>query len=409
MKKIVLFIDMSLKIAVVVFFAFVLRFQKFLLGSDAAAKRVIIVAPPGGGNIGDEALVQATLQKFADFHCEIYVNSYGSYQKETLSNGVVYEDPKLIYGNAVGLLKTLIARREHFARASHLVIIGADIIDGAYNERASFTRIWVAILGRLLGCNTRILGFSLNANPRMSCRLSLIAAQNIGVALFLRDPISHSRALALGLKKAIACADVVFGDDRKDVYPLPQNIKDNRFVIVNVSGLIFKENHSINDLVRIVDHIVHHGLKIILLPHVSRPGADDVAVCDKLFRSVPQHHENIVYIRQLLSPKQIRYLCSHSVLIVSGRMHLGVMALSQKKCAFIFSSQGKVEGLLKMFGFSDFEIDSSTSYSERVKALMDDVLDGKYYVADATIKNVVELSEKNFIDLTPSSVVKAAV
>jgi hypothetical protein len=37
------------------------------------------------------------------------------------------------------------------------------------------------------------------------------------------------------------------------------------------------------------------------------------------------------------------------------------------------------------------------------------VLDGKYYVADATIKNVVELSEKNFIDLTPSSVVKAAV
>lgn len=391
------FVDLILKVLVTLFCGALFRVVRMI--SSGSDRRAVIVAPPGGGNIGDEALVQITLDKYSSYEKSVFVNAVDSFQQETVAGERLLVAPKLVYGNGLAFVRTLFEFKSQFIQASHIAIIGADVMDGAYNERASFTRIWLSIFGRLLGCNVRVLGFSLNSAPKPSCKVSLKVAQALGVNLFLRDPISHERALGVGISQAIACADVVFCDRRKERYDLPSKITSSGYVIVNVSGLIFKEEHSVADLASIVGHIVAKGFKVVLLPHVSRPGADDIPVCDKLYENLSEYHGSIEYIRKLLKPKQIRSLCEGSLFVITGRMHLGVMALSQCKCAFIFSSQGKVEGLLKMFGLPQLEIDSAKVYGDRVMNLVDDVFAGKLIVSEEELNKVIQRAELNFSDL----------
>lgn len=392
MKRAFVVLDFLLRICVFLVLAAICRVVRIF----CAQRRAIIIAPPGGGNIGDEALVQVTLDKFSSMPVDVCVNHAESFQSETLQQSHVYELPRLVYGSALGILRQVLGNLCLFSGAKHFVVIGADVIDGAYNEPASFSRVWLAIFGRLIGCDTRILGFSLNASPKKSCRLSLKIAQFVGVKIFLRDPISYQRGVGVGLSKSEMCADTVFCDGRKKHFSLPASFLDNRFVIINVSGLIFRSEQSVQEMNKLVRHLIEKELRIVLLPHVSRPGADDIQVCDQLYKSVEQYHEQIFYIRELISPRQVRFLCERSKFVISGRMHLGVMALSQRKCAFIFSSQGKVEGLLKMFDLPQFEIDSSSSFGESMIPLIDSVIAEQLVVTEQTLTGVLKLAEINF-------------
>ncbi|MBM4575768.1 hypothetical protein GS415_06610 [Rhodococcus hoagii] len=65
----------------------------------------------------------------------------------------------------------------------------------------------------------------------------------------------------------------------------------------------------------------------------------------------------VVLVSELLRPKAVRALCSRSELVVTGRMHLGILALSAGIAPVIFSTQGKVEGVMKLFGLRELVVE----------------------------------------------------
>jgi polysaccharide pyruvyl transferase WcaK-like protein len=123
--------------------------------------------------------------------------------------------------------------------------------------------------------------------------------------------------------------------------------------------------------VKIVRDLQGKNLKVLLLPHVLRPGSDDLVACARVFDEV--RDPDVVLVDRLLTPQEIRGLCERARLIVTGRMHLAIMALSLGKPAITFSTQGKVEGLMELFGTGFLMIDPCVGMSSDVVPLIDRV------------------------------------
>src|SRR5690606_17317169 len=95
-----------------------------------------------------------------------------------------------------------------------------------------------------------------------------------------------------------------------------------------------------------VSRLVATGHKVVVLPHVIRASGDDLAACRAIWEELSdQERKDVVLVEDLLKPAQVRRLAAGAALIVTGRMHLGVIGLSQGVPAIVVATQGKVEGL----------------------------------------------------------------
>src|SRR5690606_5663315 len=86
--------------------------------------------------------------------------------------------------------------------------LGADILDGVYNLPDAFRRIKLAGICAAQRQDSRIIGFSLNAEPHP---VVIKAFNNLkDVPLYLRDPVSYERAKRLIHGDIRMSADVAF-------------------------------------------------------------------------------------------------------------------------------------------------------------------------------------------------------
>jgi colanic acid/amylovoran biosynthesis protein len=363
----------------------------------------VLVAPPGRGNVGDFALVEAFLDNVPGRVLVI------SNQPDDFPNLVPYGEritivalPGLLYGNQL----THLAHVTKFARlisgAKSVSVVGADIMDGAYNRAASVRRSVVAHLAARRGKNARILGFSWNGKAYPPARKALIAAGTAGVRVFLRDPISFERASVDGLTSITQAADMVFAA------PMPEaqvgedlltefGIDKRPFAIINVSGLIANKFDQTAEFTAIINHFSAMGLHVLLLPHVSKPKVDDVAACRKVME---QSDSSIVSLApRLLSPREVRALANHATYVVTGRMHLSIMSLMNGTPAITLATQGKVEGLMQMFQLDDFTITPVRGFGSDVISVIErvrpDISAVRSHIAERAVF-ARELAQKNF-------------
>lgn len=313
----------------------------------------LLIAPPGGGNIGDQALVEAYLENTSDFVTIAVKTNMDFVFSENMKNKAEFLImPKLIYGHVahwfIGVFKII----NLFARVKKVAIVGADIMDGAYNERASCNRARWAKLSSALGVDTRVLGFSWNGNPHPNALNYLRKASEVGTKLMLRDPLSYQRALADGLKNVTLVSDMVFSaktfSEQAFTAIQAKNTMQKPLVILNASGLVQKQLSQVQVYSFIITELLKRGYFVVLLPHVSRQGADDLIVCKEIFDLFKQN-QDLYLIEELLSPASIRGLAKNACFVVTGRMHLAVMSLISKIPAITISTQGKVEGLMQLF------------------------------------------------------------
>ncbi|KJL40332.1 colanic acid biosynthesis protein [Microbacterium trichothecenolyticum] len=337
------------------------------IAPDTHARDHVLIAPPGRGNIGDQALVEAFVEAVAG-HVHVVVRSDADVLvPEHLEDRMTTVPlPALVYGTAIGRARDLRTLATLLAGARSFSVIGADVMDGAYVERASVSRSLLARRAAELGYDSRIVGFSWNKAPSSGAKAALRAASDAGVALYLRDPYSADRARVDGLRVRDA-ADIVFTagtrDDDAVARWIPDLEPDGRLALVNASGLV---GAAVDAYTETVALLRGHGYRVAIIPHVSRHGADDLPLC----RTIAERFEGddgVTLIPRLLSPGEVRGLGARADIAVTGRMHLAVMSLMAGTPAVTVATQGKVEGLMSLFGTPQLCVEPGDGFERRLR------------------------------------------
>ncbi|GLI26192.1 hypothetical protein ARHIZOSPH14_04340 [Agromyces rhizosphaerae] len=345
----------------------------------------VLLGPPGRGNIGDQALVEAFCENVTG-PVVVVVRASGDVEVPAqLSTRVRVEVlPGLLYGGARSHARDAARLGRLLADASSFSVVGADIMDGAYAHRASIARANLAARASRAGIDSRILGFSWNDAPHPGALAAVRRASRSGVRLLARDPVSASRLAEAGVPTD-ETADIVFSartTDSRVADRVVERVGDD-FAIVNASGLVAGDHDQLDDLEGVVDRLRAGGRGVLILPHVSRPGGDDIAVCRELAARVDagvlggdRPPSGVLLIDRLVSPAEIRGLARRARLTVTGRMHLAIMSIMHGVPAVTVSTQGKVEGLMERTGTPGLCIAPGPGFGDRVHAALDAIESG---------------------------------
>lgn len=368
------------------------------IGPRANQKVAVLVATPGNGNIGDQAMIEAFLENVLGDIVIVARNETDVAVPEWANHRVtIVALPNLIYGGLRSKhLKHISAFIELLGRASSLSLIGADVMDGAYNPRASIRRSNLVRLGQAVGVPSRILGFSWNGQAPRPVLKSAVKASKAGVKMMLRDPISNDRARAGGLMNTVEVADVVFRGTKMSEPAHTLISRGQPLALVNISAHIESSFRQISEYISIVKHLVHRGYQVVLIPHVSREGSDDVALTRQLRSKLDVE---VGSVDELLKPEEVRAICSRASLVVTGRMHLSILALSQGVPSIILSSQGKVEGLAQRFPGAAWCVEPQTGLGQEVQVLIDEANAVDVAALRDQSRKSMELATLNFVGL----------
>lgn len=377
------------------------RLLRGRLGSHGSGSHHVLVGPPGGGNIGDQAMVESFLERTTG--PVILVTSGAG----TLSVPAAHEErvevqtlPGLLYHSGRSHREALLAFADTLREAESLSIVGADIMDGGYVARASVARATIARAAAQEGIDTRVLGFSWPGRPLPAARRALRAAARAGVALLPRDPVSAMRLRDDGIPVVREVADVVFSATTIDDTLCRELGLDMPYAVVNISGHIARSADLVAEYHLVVRALREQGLEVVLLPHVVTSSADDRVPSKRLYESLADTAVRLV--SRVPSPAEVRGLARGASVTVAGRMHLAIMTLMSGVPAVTLATQGKVEGLMKLMGCPELCVEPAAGCGARIVAVAAEVLPRdsrvRASIADA-LPHVRALSSGNFTGL----------
>jgi len=310
----------------------------------------------------------------------------------------------LVYGRgkrraSVQAFAGLLAGAESFS------VVGADVVDGGYGARVAVIEWNLAQVAAESGVASRVLGFSWGAGiaPVVAGRAG--AAAGAGVQSMVRDALSAERFRRDTHRDPLDVADMVFlldGVDRSEPeYRQAGTLSAaGPLLLVNVSSLIASRADVVSEYVEIVRQAQARGMQVLFVPHVGDVSGGDLAAIGEVRQrmadmglSVPQA------VERLLSPQQIKGLAECATLVVTGRMHLAILAMSVGTPSVVLATHGKVDGLMQMVGLRDWAVEPKTGFAASVAPIIEDVARGDDRFAQAvrdTLPRLREMSAKNF-------------
>lgn len=369
--------------------------RQFVKPSDRE-NRLLLIAAPGCGNIGDQALLEAALDNNRGLVVVIartieavsIPNEYGA-------RVTVKYLPQLIYGNPLRRYIDYWQFCKMAINSTEVWVVGADVMDGAYNPLGSLSRFSCSLAAARLGCEARILGFSWNSHSVPSA--SVYAAKACReVTMFARDPQSFERLEKEDIK-AVLAADIVFARSMTDTggnsarrWIDQQKRSGKRVLVVNASGLLAQTVDQPLEIADFVKGLGSDDWAILLLPHVIRPGNDDLAILSSVEFPVDY---SVLTVDELVSPSAIFRIVSEVDLVVTGRMHLAVLATLAGRYSITLASQGKVEGLYGLLEMPENCIAPRAGYGQVVGQLIRDLLEDGNLDSGVSSEQIVKMSQ----------------
>ncbi len=321
----------------------------------------ILLAPPGAGNIGDQAMVEAFVASVSG-PVLIITRRAGDVREmpqELAERATVVVMPGLLYGLPWQHLRDLQRLAPPLRGALSFSVVGADIMDGAYWESPSVRRFRLARFAAELGVDSRVLGFSWNDAPSPAARREMVRASR-ALDLLARDPKSVSRLIADGGERVVPVADIALLTEPRPITEIgvegwcaEQRSEGRRIVLLNANGLIEASSGLVDTYEALINSPVGSSCAFVALPHVSRGVPSDIDLVDALMEKVGDRAE-VFPIRRLLSPGEVASLASLADLAVTGRMHLSILSASVGTPTVTVGYQGKVAGFYELLGTSSF-------------------------------------------------------
>lgn len=365
----------------------------------------VLINSAGGGNIGDQAMFESFLAN-VNGPVKVIVRNIDAFDVPEALNRARVELvvlPSLIYGRGLSRLLNVMAFARALRGARSLSIVGADVMDGGYGRRPSSLEWSLAAAASKAMVPTRVLGFSWKNNVDGQIQRAARSAVLSGVIAIARDPHSRSRLLENNIGAALEAADVVFLHEGISASNSYEELlrgwvaAGKRVAIVNMSGLINASFDQSKEYTHILHTLRELGYEVILLPHVST----DIPVI-KSFIGFNRDHATIDHVDLLLTPSEVKALAAQADVVVTGRMHLSILALSVGVPSIVLATQGKVLGLMELVGTPRFCIDPVTGFAAEVTARLRELeISRNETVADivAGVQKAQVLAAVNFRDL----------
>jgi colanic acid/amylovoran biosynthesis protein len=364
----------------------------------------VLINSTGGGNIGDQAMFESFLAN-VDGPVKAIVRDVDAFDvPDSLAPGRVelVVLPRLVYGRGLSRFLDVLAFARTLRGARSLSIVGADVMDGGYGRRPSALEWSLGTAAAKAEIPTRVLGFSWKENVDLAIVNAARRAARGGVVAIARDPHSRGR-LSRNDIPADEAADVVF---LHAGVPQPNAHEElvrgwvqagKRVAVVNMSGLINSTFNQNEEYGQVVDTLDELGYEILLLPHVST----DIPTIESFKASDPSRRD-INHVDRLLAPSDVKAIAAQADVVVTGRMHLSILALSSGVPSIVLATQGKVLGLMELVGTPESCIDPVKGFAAKVIGRLRD-LELNRAESAATIGSGVErarvLAAVNFRDL----------
>jgi colanic acid/amylovoran biosynthesis protein len=301
-----------------------------------------------------------------------------------------------------------------------LLIQGADIMDGFYNDNFA-VQLWeIACEAHVENKKSMVLGISLNGNiTERVQRIIRVAPARLRVGV--RDPISLERLHSVrpGLGRLVA--DIAFLLTPRPISHCATSIQQSfawcqerrkagcLVVGVNIHSMLFSSDkgENIDQLIKAFASVIRslineQKISFLLVPHDFRKSIADGFVLEKLARLIqPDYPENIRLHSDASNADEIKTLTSGLDALVTGRMHLGIAALGQLVPIAALAYQGKFEGLFRLIGLPDKLVlpPSIACCEENLLRLFKTLLNERQSLSaiiSKSLPKILDLSEENF-------------
>ena len=379
---------------------------KPLKPSDKPNQRTLVLAPPSAKNLGDQAMAFA-VARYSDWGSLLLVGEPDEiiYKHMGLDTVVVQNLFSLNPFSRFSAKRKFIHLLKGF---EEFVVIGADTLDGLYSAYESVRRISMVSLAVRLGIRTRIVGFSWPDNPNFHAAEAIrgLAPDTLFVP---RDVVSFARfkdqisplflhqgadlAFSLGDFKSVTSSDWI----------RLQRSGGRKILGLNLNGHQNRNFNFFETYVHIIDFALNAGWSIGLLSHDSRSGVSDLDLAQALVSMFPAKPVRLLQKGEYFF--ETRDICSQMDLVITGRMHIGILSMSVQTPAAIVESGaiGKVSGLLEMLSLEELRIEANGQLYEaatRVLSTFEDMSPLWKVKLREGIPQMVKLSFENYKNLS---------
>jgi polysaccharide pyruvyl transferase WcaK-like protein len=246
-------------------------------------------------------------------------------------------------------------------------------MDGGYDPLSARKRLLLATLVRGMGLQASILGFSFNRHPDAAVVADF--RQLRGVRLLLRDSRSKEAFVAsTGREDAVSCADLAFliraASDVPEAIHLALEWQKKarsevRLVIgVNINRYPFSVGKRREEIAPF-DKAISKTLNILMRQHQRTPLPVLLVANDMRYSLQPGSDINATIVLETglqsvgidvhrLHPhynaEELTAVLGGLDFILTGRMHLAIMGLTQKVPSLAISYQDKFEGMYQHLG-----------------------------------------------------------
>lgn len=357
---------MSKKIELAIEHAF--EWATFVFASIQNTKRdsrhAIVIPPTSPGSAGDQAMVCAITAFYAEKNFDkIEVIRFTENENWGLCERYITGEHAWPSRNPLDWLRLA----SPLSNASHLTVIGADIVDGKYGDVKPRRMLALMKIASRLGVNTRICGFSMNEAPTKKMK-SIFRSLSTNIKCFPRDPVSCKRFMSLTSRHYEHAADLAFllkPSSNHEIKPvlewITESRKNNEAVVLglnlNYLPFTFKENTGLGNILSDVSANIASLLKqqenlfIVFVPHDNRGNVSDEWFAESVFEKLPKAQKAKTYLIRKV-PKEascIKALAAEFDCAITGRMHFLIALMGQKVPGIGVTYQGKFDGLYKLF------------------------------------------------------------
>ena len=329
--------------------------------SLSANNKILIYAPPHYiGNMGDRIVTKVLFGRLSE---ATYL--YDNYFNYLFGNKLA----KKLYFNPHG--KRVATKITSLTKGfSKYVLLGMDTVDGFYNKNEARIKIEIATAFAQSGGTSWIINFSWsNSHIDDSLLSALNHAREAGVKFVTRDSVSCGRLSALGINSKV-CPDLGFLITEYDFAPKTENITSGQgrkdYAVLAPSHTFGKIPRQIKAFTELAISMRTQGLTPVMFASVTNIRKSDSLLAHRINHKLTQLDQHKMPL--VRDETALMVILQQSKLVITGRMHVAIFALTNLVPSYILEYQGKAAGLLRDFGFE--------SLSSLDPEISDDVLRG---------------------------------
>lgn len=365
------------------------------------------------GSRGDDAMVTVAVQQARRRNpdCRIGVVSVNAFGTEgTKSLGLDIENV-WSGSNFSTYLNALL-------RYDAVVVLGADVMDGHYYSAASALRFWMmADLAARAGKQSVVVGFSFE-HPA-ACLKWLLDKIDPRVRICVREAVSLDCFRKFCTAKAELTSDIAFllePDREGSLYAAAkawadaQRVEGRVVCAINMRPMHYIDEKGQPRKIDVSDEVVQAiadigadaAVSYLLIPHDFRADSQsDIDSLTVINRGLSEKGSEIFFLENETTAVELKAIVSLADILLTGRMHLGIAAISQGVPVISISFQEKFKGFYQLFSLPTTylmtPIDAKRPGS--VAMLMQKGLDERHQMAELikrALPEVKVMSAQNF-------------